>query len=50
MAVKEITSIVWNMFENSGSLGYYLLFRKLDKDAWKSPQERQREEIERLTR
>lgn len=50
MAAKGVVTLVWNLFEQSGSLQYYLMFRAMDKDFGKSEQERRREEIERLTR
>lgn len=51
MAAKGVMTLVWDMFENSGGLQYYMLFRALhDKDLSLNERERRRREIERLTR
>ncbi len=48
MTAEGVDAIVWDMFQQSGSMQYYLMFRALQGN--KSRKEREREEIERLTR
>jgi|GEM_PF-4673571 len=50
MTAKGVRNLVWDLFQNTGQLQYYVMYRVLDKDFGKSAQRRRREEIERLTR
>lgn len=49
MPAKGVGTLVWDMFENSGSPQYYLLYAAVLANR-KSRREREREEIEKLTR